>query len=171
MHPFFTPNATVPEHLALLQPWQDELASMNATLGFGAEPTYFDKFYDAWTFGFPLEQIGYDAGLSASRLFPRANFANETLLGETFAAIRNTTAAGFAVTGFNFKNVLHLGNTAGSANPALRDALMHGITGAFWEDGASVETIVEVSNSLTYECMDQWRAVTVGSGAYINEVR
>lgn len=171
MTPFFTPNMTAAQHIALLQPWLDELTALNITLDISANATSFDNFYDAWVFGFPLEGVGYDAGRIASRLFPRANFENETLLDDTFAAIKNTTMNGFFVTAFNFKNELHPTNTENSANPAFREALMHAIGATFWQDGDSLDTMREVSDSLTYGCMDQWRAVTPGSGAYIGEVR
>lgn len=169
MKPFFIPNATHGEHTALLQPWFDELAVLNATVVFIDNATYFDNFYDAWEYGFPLEEVGYDAGRVASRLFPRANFQNETLLNATFAALQNLTTNGYSITGFNFKNDLYPSNTANSANPALRDALMHAITASLWADGDPVSTWIEASDTLTYEVMDQLRAVTVGSGAYMNE--
>ncbi|ROW09306.1 hypothetical protein VPNG_05833 [Cytospora leucostoma] len=167
MTPFWTPNKTVDEHVALLQPWLDDLAALNITLDFNA--TYYDNFYDAWAEVFPLEGVGYDAGRIASRLFPRANWENATLLDETWSAIKNTTENNFFFTGFNFENKLHPDNTANSANPAWRDSLVHGLSATFWEDGDDLSTIFEVSNSLTYGCMDQWRAVTPGSGSYLGE--
>lgn len=78
MTPFWTPNKTVDEHIALLQPWLNDLAALNITLEINA--TYYDNFYDAWKEVFPLEEVGYDAGRIASRLFPRANWENVTLM-------------------------------------------------------------------------------------------
>ncbi|KUI54670.1 hypothetical protein VP1G_02137 [Cytospora mali] len=169
MTPFWTPNKTVDEHVTLLRPWLDDLAALNITLEINA--TYYDSFYDAWAEVFPLEEVGYDAGRIASRLFPRANWDNITLMNETWSAIKNTSENDFVFTAFNMKNELHPENTANSANPAWRDSIIHAISATCWEDGDPVSVMIEDSNSLTYGCMDQWRAVTPGSGAYLGEVR
>jgi FAD/FMN-containing dehydrogenase len=171
MTPFFTPNMTVDEHNALLQPWIDCLSALNVSLTWVSRPTYYDDFYDAWAQAFPLETVGLDAGRIASRLFPRENWANTTLLNETWAAVKNTTENGFYFTGFNMKNELYPGNTEGSANPAWRDSVLHAITAVAWADPTSPAEILELSNSMTYGCMDQWRAVTPNSGSYLGEVR
>lgn len=170
MTPFFTPNMSVAEHTALLQPWLDELKSINVTLTWVTEPTYHDDFYGAWAEGFPLEIVGLDAGRVASRLFPRGNWEDAALLNDTWAAVRNTTEHGFYFTGINMKTELAPGNTASSANPAWRSSILHAITAVAWSDPSSPEEILEVSNSMTYGCMDQWRAVTPGSGSYLGEV-
>ncbi|KUI56626.1 6-hydroxy-D-nicotine oxidase [Cytospora mali] len=170
MTPFFTPNMTVAEHTALLQPWLDELAALNVSLTWITEPTYYDDFYDAWAAGFPVETVGLDAGRVASRLFPRQNWESESLLNETWAAVKNTTEYGFFFTGFNMKTELSPDNTANSANPAWRSSVLHAITAVAWTDPASAEEILEISNTMTYGCMDQWRAVTPGSGSYLGEV-
>lgn len=169
MTPFFTPNMNVDEHTALLQPWLDELAAINVSLTWLSEPTYYDDFYDAWAEAFPLETVGLDAGRVASRLFPRENWKNATLLNETWAAVRNTSENGFYFTGVNMKNELHPDNTASSVNPAWRSSILHAITAVAWTDPSTPEEIIELSNSMTYGCMDQWRAVTPNSGAYLGE--
>lgn len=170
MTPFFTPNLTVEEHTALLQPWLDELTAINVTLTWLTEPTYYDDFYSAWAEGFPLETVGLDAGRIASRLFPRENWEDSTLLNETWAAVKNTTEYGFYFTGFGMKNELSPDNTASSANPAWRKSILHAITAVSWTDPTSTEEILELSNSMTYGCLDQWRAVTPNSGSYLGEV-
>ncbi|ROW07640.1 hypothetical protein VPNG_06814 [Cytospora leucostoma] len=169
MTPFFTPNLTVEEHTALLQPWLDELTSLNVSLTWITEPTYYDNFYDAWAESFPLETVGLDAGRVASRLFPRENWQNSTLQNETWAAVKNTTENGFYFTGFNMKNDLSADNTANSANPAWRKSILHAITAVSWTDPTSSEDILDLSNSMTYGCLDQWRVVTPGSGSYLGE--
>ncbi|KAH8784941.1 hypothetical protein F5883DRAFT_480222 [Diaporthe sp. PMI_573] len=169
MTPFFTPNMTVDEHNALLQPWIDELSALNVSLTWVSQPTYYDDFYDAWAQGFPLETVGLDAGRIASRLFPRGNWENTTLMNETWAAVKNTTENGFYFTGFNMKNELLPGNTESSANPAWRTSVLHAITAVAWTDPTSPEEILELSNSMTYGCLDQWRAVTPESGSYLGE--
>jgi hypothetical protein len=168
MTPFFCPNMTVAEHDALLQPWLDELSALGIDLEVNA--TYYDNFYDAWAASFPLETVGLDAGRISSRLFPRANWENATLMNETFAAVRNTTENGYYFTAFNMKTELHPDNTANSANTAWRDSVLHAITAIAWTDGTSAEEILELSDGMTYGAMDQWRAVTPGSGSYLGEV-
>lgn len=170
MTPFFTPNMTVDEHNALLQPWIDDLAGLNVSLTWVSEPTYYDDFYDAWGQAFPLETVGLAAGRIASRLFPRENWENTTLQDETWAAVKNTTENGFYFTGFNMKNELYPANTESSVNPAWRTSLLHAITAVAWTDPTSPEEILALSNTMTYGCMDQWRAVTPNSGSYLGEV-
>lgn len=168
MTPFFTPGLGAAEHVALLQPWLDELAALNVSLAVNA--THHDGFYGAWASSFPLETVGLDAGRIASRLFPRANWEDAALMEATWAAVRNTTEHGYYFTGFNMKTELRAGNTDNSANPAWRGSVLHAITAVAWTDPAPAGEIVALSQGMTFGCVDQWRAVTNGSGAYLGEV-
>ncbi|ORY63332.1 uncharacterized protein BCR38DRAFT_371114 [Pseudomassariella vexata] len=167
MTPFFAPNMSKDEHDSLLEPWLLELADLGIELDINA--TYYDNYYDAWQPSFPLETVGLDAGRIASRLFPRNRWENETLMNETFVVIKNTTENGFYFTGFNMKAELHPDNTENSANPAWRETVLHAITAVAWADGTSTDDIKTLSDSMTYGCMGQWRAVSPGAGSYLGE--
>lgn len=168
MTPFFAPNMTVVEHDALLKPWLDELADLGIVLNVNA--TYYDNFYDAWQVGFPIEAVGGGAGRVASRLFPRANWEDDTLMNSTFDALKNTTEYGYYTTGFNMKMDLHPDNTPNSANSHWRGSYMHALMSFLWTDGSPAEEIKALSADMTYGAMGQWRAVTPGSGSYLGEV-
>ncbi|KAH8682580.1 hypothetical protein BX600DRAFT_479116 [Xylariales sp. PMI_506] len=167
MTPFFAPNMTVAEHDALLKPWLDELAHLGIVLDINA--TYYDNFYDAWKVGFPLEAVGGAYGRFASRLFSRANWENATLMNQTFDAVQKTTANGYYTTGFNMKMDLHPSNTPNSANSDWRGSYLHALMSFLWADDTTPKDIKALSADMTYGAMDQWRAVTPGSGSYLGE--
>lgn len=169
MTPFFAPNMTVAETEALLKPWTDDMESLGIDLDLNF--TYYDNFHDAWYPSFPIESVGGAQGRVGSRLFPRENWANETIMNSTFDAIRSTTEAGYYFTGFNMKNERHPGNTANSANPAWRRSLLHGLSSFQWSGQyPTAEEITEMWRAFNGTAMAAQRAVTPGSGAYLGEV-
>lgn len=66
-----------------------------AAVGVNVTPTYqeFDNFYDAWDAGFALELWGVNVGRQGGRLFPKANWANETIRAATWAAVQAAATA------------------------------------------------------------------------------
>lgn len=167
MAPFFGPNLTISGFNSLMSGWFAELDSLGIT--YDPNATYYDNFYDAWWDNFPLETVGISYLKTASRLFPKANFENETLFNETFAAIRNTTEYGHSFLSFNIAAPLKSTNTANSVNPAWRKTVLHAITSTTWDEDASIAEIQAASDELTYGVMDQWRATCPESGAYMSE--
>lgn len=169
MTPFFAPNMTIDETKALLKPWLDDLAGLGINLDLNY--TYYDNFYDVWNPSFPIESVGGSQGRFASRLFQRENWANETIMNETLAVVRNTTDSGYYFTGFNMKNELHPDNSANSANPAWRGSLMHAITSYTWSGTyPSPDEIKEMWTTFNDTAMTSQRAITPGSGSYLGEV-
>jgi hypothetical protein len=106
-----------------------------------------------------------------SRLFPRANFENEDLFNATLRAIRETVEAGYTFHGIHMQPTEAVGEPAGenAVNPAFRKAIMH----ADLFDNAALTGVTPAQWNSTYQrfnaSMTKLRAVTVGSGAYINE--
>lgn len=169
MTPFFAPNLTIAETTALLKPWTDNLASLGIDLNLNF--THYDNFYDAWYPNFPIESVGGAEGRIGSRLFQRDNWANDTIMNATFAAIKNTTDSGYYFTGFNMKNELHSDNSANSANPAWRQSLLHGLSSFTWSGQyPSAAELNEMWTKFNNTAMALQRGVTPGSGAYLGEV-
>ncbi|EED19033.1 conserved hypothetical protein [Talaromyces stipitatus ATCC 10500] len=166
-HPFFAVNHTVDQFNTLIQPFVDDLSA----LGISVTPsgTYYDDFYDAWLAGFPLETVGSTTMLTGSRLFPRENFNNATLLNVTIAAHRQTLEQGYPILAFQMKADAPAGSVPNAANPAFRTMLMHGITSISWPATASSAEILSAMNTMTNDVLGPWRAVSPNSGAYMSE--
>ena len=141
MEPFFAPNLSVAETSALLQPWLNELAA----LGIVVEPIYnnYPSFYSAWMANFPQETIGQDDIFIGSRLFPRQNWENKTLLNATFEEYKKSSDLGLITINFNMAPTLAAGGYPDNAvNPAWRNSLMHSIQGASFAENATKEEII-----------------------------
>jgi FAD/FMN-containing dehydrogenase len=167
MAPIFAPNLNETETMALLSPWFAQLAS----LGFEIVPTVttFTSFYDAWEAAFPLEDIGYSDDVFGSRLFPRSNWEDETLLNSTFEAIWTSLEAGLFVTSFNIAPTLANGDHPdNSVNPAWRNTVMHCIQTIVWDNNATPEEIIIARNLLT-ERQEAFKNVSIGAGSYLGE--
>ncbi|KAK0621886.1 FAD binding domain-containing protein [Bombardia bombarda] len=118
-----------------------------------------------------------------SRIFPRANWDNETIFNATFAAIRETVEAGYTFHGINHaatdKVAGYPGNTT-SISPIWRNGLMHAdffdyslfapAAGGF---GPAPPTEPQPSFKTGYakfnSYMDLIRKATPAGGAYYNE--
>jgi hypothetical protein len=106
-----------------------------------------------------------------SRLFPRANFEDEALLNTTVGAIRETVTAGYMFHGISMQPTEAVAGPPGqnAVNPAFRITAMH----ADLRDNAALRGASPEVWTSTYQrwsdSMAKLRAVTPGSGAYMNE--
>lgn len=167
MNPFFAVDHTVAEYTALVQPWFDELDKLG--IPYSPVNKYYDNFYDAWDAGFPLEMVASTTMMTGSRLFPRENWEDETLRDETFEALKKTITAGYPLLAFNMKAELKEGYADNSANPAWRNALMHGITSTSWTADATDAEILEKMTTFTNDILGAWRETCPDAGAYMSE--
>ncbi|KAJ6157575.1 hypothetical protein N7470_005167 [Penicillium chermesinum] len=167
MNPFFGVNHTLDEFNALVKPWFDDLKALG--IPFTPNSTYFPDFYDAWAAGFPLETVASSTMLTGSRLFPRANWEDESKFNATFAALRSTITAGHPLLAFNMKVDLPEGSPENSANPAWRKTLMHAITSTTWNTTTPNAEIKQIMDTFTYDTLGQWRATCPDAGAYMSE--
>ncbi|KAL5315882.1 hypothetical protein ACEPPN_016756 [Leptodophora sp. 'Broadleaf-Isolate-01'] len=167
MNPFFAPNLTSTQTLSLLKPWLDDLASLGIKIT--PKPTTYPTYLSAWQASFPQEGVGGDSGCTGSRLFPRSNWLNETLLNATFAAWKGSIDAGLLTINFNFAPTLSAGGDPdNSVNPAWRETVMHSIQIASWGRDADFEEIRRMRNLMS-ERQRVWRGVSPGAGAYLGE--
>jgi hypothetical protein len=166
MAPFFAPNMTTAQLQTLISPWLQTLSG----LGISVTPQYFayNNFYDAWNNHFPLETVGSTTLKTASRLFPKSNWASQTTLNATFEALKSVVEEGSTVLAFNIAAAPNSGSN-NAVNPAWRNTCLHAIQGIFWAEDASVETIAAQSKKLTFDWMQRWRDASPGAGAYMSE--
>lgn len=166
MAPFFAPNMTASQLNTLVQPWFSELAALGITITPVIDE--YDNFYDAWWAVFPLEAVGVTFIKTASRLFPKSNWADPASLNATFNAIKTTIDLGGALLAFNIAAASNDGSD-NAVNPAWRETCMHAILATVWSPTANDSTIVAASDTLTYDWMQKWRDVSPGAGAYMSE--
>ncbi|OHE96406.1 FAD binding domain-containing protein [Colletotrichum orchidophilum] len=167
MGPWWAPNMTKAELAELAAP----LFAKWAEIGLVVEPVYteYDNFYSAWKNSFPLEPWGSNAIRQASRLFPRANWEDETKLNATFEAIKSVSEEGGYIVAFNMMAAPKTGYPDNAVNPAWREAVMHCITAALWDPTANETVIKAASDKLTFDWLQRWRDVSPGAGAYMSE--
>ena len=166
--PFWGANMTEPQLRALVAPFLEDLNN----LGIPVTPVYtqYASLYPAWNASFPPEVVGGFNNHAASRLFPRENFVNSTLLDETLAAVRYAIEGGGILVGYNIKAATNLhANQNNSVNPAWRKTLTHFILPGLWSNNATWAQIQAVSETITNDWMAKWRAVSPGAGAYMAE--
>lgn len=149
-----------------MAPWFARLAALGITI----TPVIneYDDFYSAWWASFPLETVGITTIKTASRLFPKSNWANETSLNATFDAIRTTVELGGSFLAFNIKAADN-DNNDNSVNPAWRETCLHAILATVWAATTNDTEIIAASETLTYDWMQKWRDVSPGAGAYMSE--
>ena len=168
MQPLFAPNQTSAQLNTLLTPLFTALQSLNVP--FSPKITQYKGFYPAWQAQFPLEPMSDVQGATASRLFPRSNFASETGRNITFGVIQEAVNAGGTIIAFNMAPTLARGgNPDNAVNPAWRNSVLHAITGRQWGVKATAQDVLAARTSLTNVTMQRWRDVTPGSGSYLNE--
>ena len=168
MQPFFAPNMSKTETKELLRPWMTDLSS----LGIDIEPEYteYSSFWDAWNASFPLEAIMKTNVATASRLWPRTNWDNETILNTTFDAIKASSIAGSSTIAFNIAPTWANGGKQDTAvNPAWRETVSHMISGVEWPMYAPAEQQMAIRHNFTHGRMQRWRDISPGSGAYLSE--
>ncbi|CAK7206603.1 hypothetical protein SEUCBS139899_009403 [Sporothrix eucalyptigena] len=153
---------------ALMQPLYDELANVTGIRLSNPRPRF------ASVYGSGHREGGGDGPVQTryrSRLFPRTNWADDALFNRTMAAIRASIEAGYTFHGImhapTYKTAGWPGRTS-AVNPAWRNALLHASLMETQPVGLTAAQAVE-RDAAAKKQLDTWRAVTPGSGAYMNE--
>lgn len=167
MLPWLVPGMSLSEFKAMVEPLFDEWRA----LGLQFEPEYFehDNFYDTWTQHFPAEAVANSGLRTASRLFPKKNWADETTLEAMIAAVRSVVEEGVGLIGYNINAAAPAGTPPSAANPAWREAAWFTIIGSVWAPDATPAEIEAANKKLTQDWMERFRQVSPGSGGYGNE--
>lgn len=169
MAPYFAAGKSMNETKRLIEPWFAKMES----LGIPVHPQWhtYDGFYDAYNTSFPVEDVEALGIASGSRMFPRANFENETLFEETYDLLwKSLDEDGLSLIGYNIAPTYERGGRPNNAvNPAWRDVIGYFITGAVLNITAPAEYQMEQRRNFTFGPMQEWRDMTPGSGTYLNE--
>jgi hypothetical protein len=107
----------------------------------------------------------------ATRLFPRENLEDPTLFEKTMKAMREIVEAGYVFHGLNFEpseKAAGWPGTDSGVNPAWRRAAMHADVFDVVPAKAPVQVVKDAHFKLD-GFMNKLRALTPGSGAYVNE--
>lgn len=163
----FLANVTPERAQTLMQPLFDDLATLGIRLS-NPRPRFVSVY------GSGHREGAGDGPVQTryrSRLFPRANWADDALFNRTMAAIRGSIEAGYT-----FHGIMHAPTyaTAGwpgrnsAVNPAWRNALLHASLMETQPVGLTAAQ-AQVRDDRARAQLDTWRAVTPGSGAYMNE--
>ncbi|KAK3311743.1 hypothetical protein B0H66DRAFT_482832 [Apodospora peruviana] len=163
------PGMETAEISALLQPLFDELNSIGINVTNPQLSAWSSNFYSGGR-----RTIGTAAPAETryrSRLFPRRNWEDDELFNETFTAIRRSIEAGYTFHGIAYSPTREVAGSPGAdsaVNPAWREAVLHASLMETQPEGISAEQARERDKKVE-RYLDRWRAVTPGSGAYLNE--
>ncbi|KXN81948.1 O-methylsterigmatocystin oxidoreductase [Leucoagaricus sp. SymC.cos] len=169
MAPFFAPEHSADSVASLLKPTFDKAQELSISL----TPTtkLYSNFYDAWFASFPKESIGTWYLQGGSRLFPRKNYVNESLLDVTMDAIKSEGNNNSIIMGISLAPTSKAGGFPdNSVLPAWRTTIMHIIDAITWSPNLrNLTEIEQLRDDFTFNRLQKWRAVTPGSGVYLGE--
>lgn len=170
MAPWFAPGYSSQELIAETQPFFDAWAALGLNVGLDVQD--HESFLQFWESNLGSETAGNPNTLTSSRLFPRENFQDEVKFNQTWEDAlkwsveeKGRHLLGFAVAG-KPPNGQFPDN---SVNPAWREAALHAITAAAWEDDTTPEDRSAAAWELTHVITERWRQVSPGAGAYMSE--
>jgi hypothetical protein len=169
VNPWVIPDMTVIDFkrmsAALIAEWQ--------SLGFIAESqiAYFqyDNFYDFWSNSFPPDGIATPNVRTASRLFPKENWVNPSLLNDTVDFIQRAINNGSSLISYNIHGAAPPGAAPNAVGPAWRDAYMFAIVGTIWDESLPQSEIDVINRRITEDWTTSLRSLTPGGGTYLNE--
>lgn len=168
MQPYFAPGKDMAETKALLAPWISQMEVLKIPLDIKWQE--FDSFYTAYNASFPVGNVNNQGVATASRMFPRENWANETIWNATFDGMWSSLEAGNALIGYNIAPSWERGGyTNAPVNPAWRNAISFIITGVVTDMTKSWAEQLEQRQNFTDTVMQDWRDLTPGSGSYLSE--
>ncbi|EME39010.1 hypothetical protein DOTSEDRAFT_48443 [Dothistroma septosporum NZE10] len=163
------PNMTLTEAKTKLSPFLDDLEALGLNLNITSK--HFDTYYDAWRYAYPLTTLpAWISSSDGSRLWPRQNWDNQTILNATFEAQKATIDAGNSIIAYNFAPRLNpAGNQATAINPAWHNTVSHFQTIRFWSNSDPPAIQNAKREEFETSIMAKWRELSPGAGAYLNE--
>ena len=164
--PFFAPGKSKDEATALLQPFFNSLND----LGIKYDPniTYFDNYYDAWRSSFPLEAVQKPNVATASRLFPRPNFATAEKRQEVFENIKTSIENNRVQVHFNIQAKEQSG-VDNAVNSHWRPLVSFSMQSVRWPINATSTEILKIRKDFQAKDMQAWRDISPGAGSYLAE--
>lgn len=163
--PFFSPNKTAAEVIAMVAPLNDKLDSLG--IAYTSTTTEFDNFKDAF-FGLfdPISTGGLQFG---GRLIP-SSVLDDNASGFS-DAMKHIVAGGGAIIEAGMAPTLDIsGNPGNSVLPAWRDSTMYLIPAAPWNDTAGAwEQNLAYRKIVTNDWDAKLTELAPNSGAYMSE--
>jgi hypothetical protein len=160
-------NKTADEIKDILAPF---VAVLNAkSIPHSVSYTEFDSYadhYAQYMGPLPYGHVLVEEYQFASRLLPRSVIENNN--DGIQAVLRNVTSQGSVLLGIGL-DVSSPGNVDNAVLPAWRDALVHATFTTTWNSTAEWSAMEADQNRLTNEWNPQLKALTPGSGSYMNE--
>ncbi|EHK98560.1 putative 6-hydroxy-D-nicotine oxidase [Glarea lozoyensis 74030] len=160
-------NKTADEMKAIMAPFVAVLNAKNVP--FAATYTEFDSYYDHYAqyMGpLPMGHVLVEEYQFASRLLPRSVIKNNN--DGIQAVLRNATQGGAMILGLGL-DVSKPGDVDNAVLPAWRDALIHSTFVTIWDSTAPWSSMVADQDKLTNVWNPALKALTPGSGSYMNE--
>jgi hypothetical protein len=167
VEPWVIPEISLEEFQALTA----DLMSEWQAIGFNVKPTYFshDNYLDAYNSHFAGEQVGLPNVRTASRLFPKENWVNPSLLNDTVAFIQRVIRDGSSLISYNLNGAAPAGAPPAAIVPAWREAYMFAIVGSLWDTSLPEPEVEAVNRRITEDWTASLRSLTPGGGTYLNE--
>lgn len=167
MNPFFATDMTVAEFEALIAPLLKKAAELNITIS--ANTSHYNTVYPAYqaTFAPQNYYIGGAGAIPGSRFVPTENWANETILDQTFGAVQNAVEKAMMLNLYHQHAADEFDTGVNSLNPAFRNLQAQLV---------AIKNVVDMSpagwkaaDDALNEVMDPLRKITPAGGAYGNE--
>jgi hypothetical protein len=160
-------NKTSDEIKTILAPFVSVLT--NKSVPHSVSYTQFDSYYDHYAqyMGpLPWGHVLVEEYQFASRLIPKSVVKNNN--AGLNNALRNITLQGSQILGLGL-NVSRVKNVDNAVLPAWRDALIHATLTTTWNSTAPWSKMQADQDKLTNEWNPMLKALTPGSGSYMNE--
>jgi hypothetical protein len=161
---FWGGNMSKPQLQKLVAPFLKDLGNLNIPV----TPVFaeYTSLMPAWNASFPPENVGGWNNHVASRLFPRENFVNGTLLNAMLAAVRYALEGRGILAGYNIKAAV---NPHANQNKLRQPRMTQNINALHPTRVLGQRKIQNVSETITNDWMVKWRAVSPGADAYFSE--
>ena len=168
MKPWLIPGMRLAEYRELVAP----LLAAWKEARFPVEPDFFetDSFLEAYQNHFPSDQVGMPNVRTGSRLIPKENWANPSVLNHTITTLLDIVSQGSSLIFY----CINGGRPPPGAPPsavhyAWRTAYMFAIVGTIWDADAGPAEVERVNVRISQDWMAQLRSLTPGGGTYLNE--
>lgn len=167
MSPWIIPGMKIDEFKSLVAPLLAEWKQV----GFPVEPAFFehDNFLETYNTHFPTDVVGNPTVRTASRLFPKENWVNPSLLTDTMSFIEEIVREGSSLIFYCVNGAAPDGTPASAVTPAWRSAYMFAIIGTIWDVDASPAEVERINVKITGDWTERLRSLTPGGGTYLNE--
>ncbi|KAF2796591.1 isoamyl alcohol oxidase-like protein [Melanomma pulvis-pyrius CBS 109.77] len=170
MTSFVAPNKTVAEYDTLMAPFFSKILTLGISVT--QNTTFHPSFLGGWQRAFPKISQPWNPEkqvvASGSRLIPRKNFEQPKLFNQTFSTLQNIVDLGYGFIFYAQKNEAHAG-VDNAINPAYRKSAVFLILSGSYPQNASAVEVNVVRDQVTKVIVPILKAVTPGSGTYMNE--